>query len=199
MRRLRGGLTPALTLTRHPSSPLAPIHGVAADVERTAAGVLRVVFVLDGDVDRLAIPAPGGSRRGERLWEHTCVELFIGVTDREAYHELNLAPSGAWQAHAFARYRQGGPLADDALAPRIAVERGSDRLVLDAEVELARLSPEYPSAPLRLGLAAVVEDTRGALSYWALAHPPGRPDFHHRDGFALTLDQPATAAKESIA
>jgi hypothetical protein len=28
----------------------------------------------------------------------------------------------------------------------------------------------------------------GALSYWALRHPPGKPDFHHPAGFALELD-----------
>jgi hypothetical protein len=43
---------------------------------------------------------------------------------------------------------------------------------------------------LLLGLSAVIEETSGAKSYWALAHPPGRPDFHHADGFALMLDAP---------
>jgi hypothetical protein len=42
-------------------------------------------------------------------------------------------------------------------------------------------------ARLRLGLTAVIEQANLAKSYWALAHPPGEPDFHHRDGFALTL------------
>jgi hypothetical protein len=45
-----------------------------------------------------------------------------------------------------------------------------------------------PAPRLRLALTAVVEDARGRLSYWALRHPPGRPDFHHRDGFALVLE-----------
>jgi hypothetical protein len=31
----------------------------------------------------------------------------------------------------------------------------------------------------------VIEDQSGGVSYWALAHPPGKPDFHHADGFAL--------------
>src|SRR5574337_1296761 len=30
----------------------------------------------------------------------------------------------------------------------------------------------------------------GGLGYWALRHPPGKPDFHHRDGLALTLAAP---------
>jgi hypothetical protein len=101
---------------------------------------------------------------------------------------VNLAPSGAWQVHAFARYREGGPLADPALAPRVAVDRRAGALVLRAGRALARRAGADPTAPLRLALAAVVEDVKGARSYWALRHPPGRPDFHHPDGFALALD-----------
>jgi hypothetical protein len=33
----------------------------------------------------------------------------------------------------------------------------------------------------------VIEDDQGRISYWALAHPASKPDFHHRDGFALVL------------
>jgi hypothetical protein len=43
---------------------------------------------------------------------------------------------------------------------------------------------------LQLALSAVVEDEQGLLSYWALKHPPGRPDFHHPDAFALELERP---------
>ena len=164
-----------------------PVRGIAAEVARTP-DTLRVRFTLDGDLEGLALPAPGSPRPGSRLWEHTCLEVFIGRADGPAYHELNVAPSGAWQVHAFAQYRDGGPLADETLAPRIGGERGSDRVVVEIETELARLSPAYVGASLRLGIAAVIEDAGGTLSYWALAHPPGRPDFHHRDSFTLTLD-----------
>jgi hypothetical protein len=34
-------------------------------------------------------------------------------------------------------------------------------------------------------LSALIEDQNGGKSYWALAHPPGKPDFHHADSFAL--------------
>jgi hypothetical protein len=48
--------------------------------------------------------------------------------------------------------------------------------------------PDLPSdAPWLLGLSAVIEEMNGRLSYWALAHPPGKPDFHHADCFALEL------------
>jgi hypothetical protein len=29
----------------------------------------------------------------------------------------------------------------------------------------------------------------GHKSYWALAHPPGRADFHHFDSFALEFSK----------
>jgi hypothetical protein len=41
-----------------------------------------------------------------------------------------------------------------------------------------------------LGLSAVVEHADGARSYWALQHPPGKPDFHHPDSFAMQLALP---------
>ncbi len=52
------------------------------------------------------------------------------------------------------------------------------------------------SASLELALSAVIEQRDGGLSYWALRHAPGQPDFHHPDGFALTLrpDAPGCSA-----
>ena len=44
--------------------------------------------------------------------------------------------------------------------------------------------------PLGLGLSTVVEDNHGRLSYWALRHPSGKPDFHHPDTFALEIVPP---------
>jgi hypothetical protein len=52
---------------------------------------------------------------------------------------------------------------------------------------LDRLSALPHKATWRLGLSAVIEDSSGAKSYWALAHPPGKPDFHHPDCFAHEL------------
>jgi hypothetical protein len=48
--------------------------------------------------------------------------------------------------------------------------------------------------PLRLGLAAVIEDKTGIFSYWALRHPSAKPDFHHPDSLVLELPAPATDA-----
>ena len=45
-------------------------------------------------------------------------------------------------------------------------------------------------------LSAVIEEADGTKSYWALAHAPGKPDFHHADGFALEMP-PAVQRKTS--
>ena len=74
----------------------------------------------------------------------------------------------------------------DVAAPRIEVRRAADRLELRARLAL----PQLVDAPGALGLSAVIEEASGAKSYWALAHPPGRPDFHHADGFAAELTPP---------
>jgi hypothetical protein len=127
-------------------------------------------------------------RRGVDLWRRTCFEAFVRIEGRPEYHELNFAPSGEWAAYAFRSYRDGAPVVDDGLAPRVAVRVGPERIELDADVELGRLSPSYAGARLRLALAAVVEAADGRISYWAIVHPPGRPDFHHADSFAIVLE-----------
>jgi len=76
------------------------------------------------------------------------------------------------------------------VAPEIIVRRLADRLELEVLLRLDRLSATHSDAPLRLALAAVIEEESGALSYWALQHPAGKPDFHHPDAFALTLGAP---------
>jgi hypothetical protein len=73
-------------------------------------------------------------------------------------------------------------VATEIAAPRIEVRSDKVTYTLQAALELDGLS-----SPLHLGLSAVLEETNGHKSYWALAHPPGKPDFHHADCFALEL------------
>jgi hypothetical protein len=44
-----------------------------------------------------------------------------------------------------------------------------------------------PEAPISMSLTAVIEEQNGTKSYWALAHPPGDPNFHHPACFMATL------------
>ena len=54
-------------------------------------------------------------------------------------------------------------------------------------LDLSDISEIAASDDWQVALSAVVEDASGDKSYWASAHPPGRPDFHHPDSFALHL------------
>jgi hypothetical protein len=179
----------AVTLNCHPETPTDVVRGIAARVRRVPEGKLSVSFVFDGDLDRLRVPAPRAPAFADRLWQHTCCEIFIARKGLPAYHEFNLSPSGEWAVYAFDGYR--APCANGAraegLAPEVAVRGAASSLELAAVIRLDRISARNPGAPLALGLSAVVEDNGGALSYWALRHPLGKPDFHHPQAFALEL------------
>ena len=182
------GTREPVALVPHPDHDGSPVHRVQVAVTRTS-DALGLTYALEGDLDAIRIPAPLTPSIVHGLWEHTCFEAFVAADGGPGYHEMNFAPSGAWAAFAFRGYRDGEPLNDARLAPHIAVRReGGGRLLLDARVPLLELAPAYAAARLRLALTAVVEDARGGRSYWALRHPPGAPDFHHRDGFALVLE-----------
>ncbi len=177
-------------LVCHPQTSSRGIDTIDARVESLDDSVLALSFVLQGDLASLRIPAAQPSRRVDELWRHTCFEAFVMAGDGPGYREYNFAPSGEWAAYGFRDYRQANDdpacKAADESAPLIRVHRSSLRLVLEAEVSL---EPLPPYRPIRLGLSAVVEAADGHLSYWALRHPPGKPDFHHIDAFALQLDE----------
>ena len=179
----------AVTLHCHPDTPAAAVRGVAARVGRNTPEELAVTFILDADPDRLRIPAPRAPRVAHQLWEHTCCEIFIARKGLPAYCELNLSPSGEWAAYAFDGYRSPraeAPHAEE-IAPAFKVRGAPNGFKLDAVINLDRIPVHRSGAPLSLALSAVVESREGALSYWALRHPPGKPDFHHPDAFALEL------------
>jgi hypothetical protein len=170
----------------HPKTPCAWIRSFQARAQFLDREVLSLGFTLKGDLDHLKLPIPSAPARTDRLWEHTCFEAFLAAPESEGYCELNVSPSSAWAAYRFLRYREGGEPAME-FEPRVVVHRLQDRLELHA---LLRLDPLPAGEVLRLGLSAVIEQTDGALSYWALKHPGPRPDFHHPEAFALALAPP---------
>ena len=175
-----------LTLACHPQTPSRAIRDIDVVVGEATSGGLALTFELVGDIAALRIPEPRSSRRAGGLWRHTCFEVFIMAEDGPGYREFNFSPSGEWAVYAFRGYRDGGELEIE-LTPGIVVRRSMNRLQLDAEIRRDYLPP---GRLLRLGLSAVMEDADGVLSYWALRHPPGRPDFHHTDAFASQLVLP---------
>ena len=57
--------------------------------------------------------------------------------------------------------------------------------MLTTTLDLDRLN--LGEGPWRMGVSTVIETVDGAISYWALAHPPDKPDFHHPESFVLEL------------
>lgn len=145
---------------------------------RRTEGVLSLEYTLAGAVEMVRRPEPAPRVQTDGLWRTTCFEAFVKT--RAGYAEFNLSPSGAWAAYAFDGYREG-MRALDIPAPFVVTRMAPGRFVLTADVTLPQ------DATGVVGLAAVIERLDGSISYWALAHPSDKPDFHHPDSFALEL------------
>lgn len=166
----------------HPDTPAASVRSVAVELCMADAEEVVLTFWI-APAHALAVPEPVSPERADGLWQRTCCEMFLKREGDEGYFEFNFSPSGQWAAYAFDAYRAG--MRDLALPvdPHIEVERQRGAFVLEADVDLAAI----PAGTLWGNLTAVIEEVEGTKSYWALRHPPGKPDFHHPDGFALEL------------
>jgi hypothetical protein len=147
-------------------------------------GILVLTYALTGNCTQLQIPPARPLNRADDLWRHTCFEAFISIPSDPVYQEWNFSPSGEWAVYHFRGYRDRLPLKDDELAPEIRVHQTPERLNLDTRLFLPQ---QLAVQPLQLALSAVIEDDRGNLAYWALTHPPGKPDFHHPNAFVLEV------------
>jgi hypothetical protein len=172
-------------LLRHPDSRGPTAARVEVAVARPRADHLVLSYIVTGKMSDVRMPPVVPTARADELWQHTCFEAFVRAASGPSYYEFNFAPSTEWAAYRFDSYRCGMRAAAEMTAPAIEVRSGPDSYTLQASLELDRLQDLSREASWRLGLSAVIEDISGGMSYWALAHPPGRPDFHHADGFAL--------------
>jgi hypothetical protein len=171
-------------LVPHPDHPPRSVRGVVVQWIEGAPG-LHLRYRVEGH-EALVIPPYAGSGRADGLWRTTCFELFLHGADGLDYVELNFSPSRRWAAYAFADYRSGMrelPLAREPVCESFAGER---TFVLGVRLPVGDLPP----LPWSAALAAVLEEADGTKSYWALAHAPGKPDFHHPACFTLALEPP---------
>ncbi|QJD31306.1 hypothetical protein GNH96_03470 [Methylococcus geothermalis] len=153
---------------------------------RPAATTVELSFVLQGELAALSFPSRSHRRWVRGLWEHTCFEVFVKPENGSVYHEFNFSPSGEWAAFAFSDYRDGKPFGER-LQPAVTTRRTETRFELDAIIGPELLPGVDVRTRLWIACGAVVEDSGGTLSYWALRHPADVPDFHHPDGFTLEL------------
>jgi hypothetical protein len=172
------------TLRLHPDSSSFAVTHIEVEITRPQTRSLALAYVVTGKIGDVALPVVAAAARRDELWRHTCFEAFVGAG--VGYYEFNFAPSTHWAAYRFSSYRAGMRVAAEIGAPQIAVEWTPERYTLQASLQLDR-RPLSCDATLRLGLSAVIEEHSGRRSYWALAHPPGKADFHHSDCFALEI------------
>jgi hypothetical protein len=175
-----------MRLYSHPDYPHDPATSVYASVVRKG-GQLQLRYLLSGRIARIAIPAPTQPARADELWQHTCFEVFLRPPEGEAYCEFNFSPSGLWAAYRFRARRSGMANVAEAEPGAAALSVGAGLVTLDLALDLSALPDLPPDAPWRVALTTIVEQADGSKSYWSLAHPQGKPDFHHADNFALIL------------
>ena len=188
-----------VALTCHPSTPNTAVRGLTASVRIAGARKLAVRFTLDADMSRIVLPPLRAPQRTEELWQHTCFEIFVALPDGDAYCELNFSPSTEWAMYGFVGYRRGMAPIAVRRPPRVAVRPTGRGLVLEAVTYLEELPTPPPGTTLRAGFMAVIEESGGHLTYWALTHPSALPDFHHRLGFALQVGAPAPGSVDVLA
>jgi hypothetical protein len=183
-------------LLLHPASLCAAVRRIEVEITRPQASRLVLAYVVTGRISDLVVPPAAAPARTDELWRHTCFEAFVRRPPGEAYYEFNFAPSTQWAAYQFNGYRSAMRVATEIGDPRIEVDSGPERYILRASLELDELlfptgaGERGEGAAWRVGLSAVIEEAGGHRSYWAVAHPQGRPDFHHSDCFALEVPEP---------
>ncbi len=176
-----------LNFSLKPFREKRPIPGmeIAGSIGRRG-NMLTVRCELRGDLSKLAIPARGEvPARKDRLWEETCLELFLGIKDSGNYWEFNLSPAGHWNAYRFSSYRDG--MREEPAFASLPIEVRIDPKALRVSLDLDIGTIVPAGKTVEAAVCAVVRTGTGEISHWALAHPGPRPDFHRRDGFLLDL------------
>ncbi|HEX8513029.1 MAG TPA: DOMON-like domain-containing protein [Allosphingosinicella sp.] len=197
-----------LSLKPHPDTPCGALSGIAIEMARVRPLRLQIRYVLLGNIRRVRLKP---RNPGDELWRHTCFEAFVRVGGEENYLEYNVSPTGHWAAYRFDRYREGMAPATEMQCTRLETDRRTDPLDPERRAKLKeagfdtmeRFEPTFYSLkteitlsnamglavaqPWHIGLSTIVEERNGRMSYWALAHPPGKPDFHDPACFALEL------------
>lgn len=177
-----------MRLRRHPDTS-SPVEHVVAQVARFENGRVTISFEVEDLAKAVRWPEPAQPARVDRLWEHTCFELFVKPLGRESYYEFNFSPSGEWAAYRFSRYRTDMQLAHGLAVPTLRPKSAGIAVSLDLGQAPGLPEEDDWSA----AICAVIEDKAGGTSYWALKHAAGKPDFHHADCFDLILAAPLRA------
>jgi hypothetical protein len=175
-----------LNLTPHAStSPSQSEFKVWANVDHAGAfgatATTNIWFGVGAPASRFVIPEVDEPSRAGDLWKTTCFEAFLRESGNEAYQEWNFAPSGQWAAYSFSDYREEMAELEVRTPPYIRMEDNLTWWTLGATIAVEA------GKSWDINLTAVLEEKDGTKSYWALAHPAEKPDFHSPDCFVAKL------------
>ena len=174
-------------------APRLSLFVKGAVARRPGSSEALITFKAHGDIAQVLWPDASSEGRTDRLWEHSCFEAFIAPSSGQGYLELNFAPGKQWAAYRFDRYRDG--MRDDQeveIAKIVWCVRNLSVPRVEMHVRV-KLPARFEEVEWRLGLSAIIEARDGSKSYWALAHAPGKPDFHNADCFVARLAAPERA------
>jgi hypothetical protein len=152
---------------------------------RPCTGSLVLSYLVTGRIGDLRISPAVAAARTDELWRHTCFDAFVRTSPGPTRYGFDFAPSTQWAAYRFDNYRSGMRVATEISAPRIEVQSSPACYRLQPSLEMDQISSLRIDGAWGIGLAAVIEETSGHKLYCALAHPPGKADFHHSDSIAL--------------
>jgi len=175
----------SFSLKPFPAAGLLPHLEITGNIGRRS-GTLTISYALLGTLREVAIPAPADiAGRKNALWEETCFELFLAITNSDQYWEFNLSPAGHWNVYRFKSYRQNMQEEPAFTSLPFSSERQPDALRLSLEIDLDKII--LTDQALKVAISAVIKPVNGKITYWALAHPGLQADFHRRDSFMLNL------------
>jgi hypothetical protein len=143
-------------------------------------GVLRYAFRVDKPPQCDMSHSSGAFVEG--LWEQDVAELFL-MSSRGEYHELNIAPSGAWWSASFSSYRQRRE-AVRCPSVRVRADHGRTHWAISLTLDLRDLTLLETASldAARLNVCAILspEDPE----YLCYGHTSGgEPDFHAETNF----------------
>ncbi|WP_114519928.1 DOMON-like domain-containing protein [Altererythrobacter sp. ZODW24] len=175
-------------LVPHPQAASSSVKSVTATLDWSGPDWLKAIWRIDG-AGQIKLGPEAGPDRADDLWQTTCFELFIQPADDDRYIELNLSPSGQWNAYLFMDHREpAGELPAD-MAPACTAYRSNEDMIVTASIPASILFGDG----WNVGISAVIEDKAGEKSYWALHHADEKPDFHNRACFTAKLEPPEAA------
>ncbi len=178
-------MTPWLTLRPHPIDAQSTKSAYTIQVHAYVTGTtLSIAFEIHDPLNEIIWPVPKTFEQRDYLWESTCFEAFISIPNQNAYFELNLSPSRAWNLYQFSDYRTPNTMPPPRVQEQALVTFEIVNKTIHAEIDLKLL--HLTGRTLLIGLTAVIQ-TLNTFEYLSLTHPLDHADFHHAGGWTLAL------------